>query len=254
MSLTLSSDYMTATDFLIYSAPSNLKRFDIDSAKVETTSVHDLLAAIKENCPQIELLHLKSADGSNYSGSIDAVGHTLLNLKYMKSFVTRHPFETFNLEDSICIWTSLEELYLDYRSSSSTNQDDTGFAPDCLRLLARHCPSLHALTLQIDWTYITPEFGLNTKDKLRNLTFFDGGVIDQTLPPDKIAGIAIFLVNLAVPTAAILAEPYLDGVRPYSAEELQPWKEVKSSMVVAVYYDMHVHDLLHRQDQERREE
>ena len=48
MSLTLSSDYLTATDFLTYSAPSNLKRLDIDSTKVETTSVHDLLAAIKE--------------------------------------------------------------------------------------------------------------------------------------------------------------------------------------------------------------
>ena len=38
----------------------------------------------------------------------------------------------------------------------------------------------------------------------------------------------------------------MDGALPFSAEEAQPWKEVKCAMIAAVQYDFQVQDVLSR--------
>jgi len=168
--LSLTASYLEAQRFLtIPFAPTNLTILYIESSNFESsTTLHQLLAAISENCQMLKRLtlisprreledHTPDPDGSNQV-TADTL-KPVLSCCNLTSFEIVHQFPfrltQKDLEVFAKCWVSLETLNL---NSEPHHFESSHLTLEALFPFAQYCPRLSYLALFIDASITIPSF------------------------------------------------------------------------------------------------
>ena len=253
----MDSSFSMAIPFLRGVASPALSALHITAQR--SVSIKGIFWIISQKFPLLEKLRLESSLTNAVAGATNVwrldtfqplkslAQLTHLSLTYGSPvYLSKDDFESL-----VSHWPLLEELRVTPPSDASEEIGIPYLTPHALSSLAKHCPNLRSLAIDVDWAlvdtlitgdlFVSPE--AHTKHNLSKITSVDFG--RSPVEEGQTAAIATFLVDLSIASSAVqlpdsndheeTEAEQNDGAQ-QKDEIAGRWKDIKKFMTIAAHY------------------